>query len=98
MRALIADDDRIGVMMLTQALKGWNLEVITAADGSEAWSRLLDGPGVAMAILDWMMPGLDGPALCKLIRGHASLAQMYVILLTGRNGQGDVVAGLDAGA
>jgi len=97
MRVLVADDDRTTTMILAAALKRWNCEVTVAADGAAAWQYLTtQRPG--MAILDWMMPSVDGPTLCRQIREHEDLAGMYVLLLTSRDTRADLVAGLDAGA
>src|SRR5258708_35027800 len=98
MRALIADDDPIATAILCSALKRWDIEVTCAADGAAAWKQLADGPAPDLAIIDWMMPVLDGIEICRRIRQHASLAGMYVLLLTGRGSRADLVAGLDAGA
>jgi DNA-binding response OmpR family regulator len=97
-RALIADDDRLGVMMLARALERLGLEVTVAHDGNDAWRMLEQDGGFAMAILDWMMPGADGLELCRRIRRTDLLARMHVVLLTARDARADVVAGLDAGA
>jgi len=98
MRALIADDDPVTRAILIQALKPWNMEVTVATDGTEAWDALSSGPPPEIAIVDWMMPGLDGIELCRRIREYPALAGIYVILLTGRGSRMDLVAGLDAGA
>jgi sigma-B regulation protein RsbU (phosphoserine phosphatase) len=71
--------------------------VSLAHDGESAWS-LTQSQAPQLAILDWMMPALDGPALCRRIRQDATTAHMYLILLTSRDSRTDVVAGLDAGA
>ena len=97
-RALIADDDRVTTAILSEALRQWSVEVAVADDGQAAWELLGAGDGPALAIVDWMMPGIDGPELCRRIRQDPALAHMYVILLTGRRSREDVVAGLDAGA
>jgi phosphoserine phosphatase RsbU/P len=97
MRVLVADDEPMGALMLSRSLERWGLEVVVAQDGEEAWRIIQDG-GVAMAILDWMMPGADGPELCRRIRKDERHAHMHLILLTARNSRADVVAGLDAGA
>jgi DNA-binding response OmpR family regulator len=97
LRVLVADDDRTTTMILAAALQRWNCEVTVAADGAAAWEFLTTRrPG--MAILDWMMPSVDGPTLCRQIREHEDLAGMYVLLLTSRGSRADLVAGLDAGA
>jgi phosphoserine phosphatase RsbU/P len=98
MRALVADDDRIGATILSAALERWGLEVVLAQDGNEAWRIAQSEKDIAIAILDWEMPGLDGPEVCRRIRGDASLRRTYIILLTGRGNRPDIVAGLDAGA
>jgi len=98
MRALIADDDRATTEILSKTLQQWNIEVIVADDGNVAWDLLGGGDGPSLAILDWMMPGLDGPELCRRIRQDPLLAHMYLILLTGRDARADLVTGLDAGA
>ncbi len=98
MRALIADDDRATTEILSKTLQQWNIDVTVAHDGNAAWDLLGAGDGPSLAILDWMMPGVDGVELCHRIRDDSSLAHMYVILLTGRDSRADIVAGLDAGA
>jgi CheY-like chemotaxis protein len=97
MRALIADDDRIGTAILSRALANWNFEVAVAHDGEAAWD-LVRGQAPQLAIIDWMMPTLDGLELCRRIRLDPARAHMYLILLTSRDSRADVVAGLNAGA
>jgi CheY-like chemotaxis protein len=97
MRALIADDDRIGTAILSRALANWNFEVAVAHDGEAAWD-LVRGQAPQLAIIDWMMPTLDGLELCRRIRLDPVRAHMYLILLTSRDSRADVVAGLNAGA
>lgn len=97
MHVLVADDDRTTTMMLAAALKRWNCEVTVVADGAAAWEHLTTRQP-AMAILDWMMPSVDGPTLCRQIREDGDLAGMYLVLLTSRDSRADLVAGLDAGA
>jgi DNA-binding response OmpR family regulator len=97
-RALVADDDRVTRTILSRALRQWNIEVIAAGDGAEAWERLQGGAAASLAIFDWMMPRLDGIALCRRIRADPALSGMYVLLLTSRDDPDDLVTGLDAGA
>jgi sigma-B regulation protein RsbU (phosphoserine phosphatase) len=97
MRVLVADDEPMGALMLSRSLERWGLEVVVAHNGEEAWRMIQDG-GIKMAILDWMMPGADGPELCRRIRKDERHHHMHLILLTARNSRADVVAGLDAGA
>jgi CheY-like chemotaxis protein len=97
MRVLVADDDRVSRKILTHALEGWHFDVVEASDGEVAWSVLADGQST-IAILDWMMPKIAGPELCRRIRAEHASGRVYVLLLTGRGSRDDLVAGLDAGA
>jgi DNA-binding response OmpR family regulator len=98
MRAVVADDDRGTATIVTNLLKQANLEVAVAHDGNAAWELLTAAPTPALAIIDWMMPGVDGLELCRRIKGEASLAKTHVILLTAKNDQQDVVAAIQSGA
>jgi DNA-binding response OmpR family regulator len=98
MKILIADDDPVSAALLERTLTPANMEVTFARDGADAL-RLLREPGSpSLAILDWMMPFLDGPDVCRLLRGDTSRPNRYLILLTSRDAREDVVAGLEAGA
>jgi two-component system cell cycle response regulator len=97
-RAVIADDDPVTAAVLGRALQQLGIEVASASDGTTAWRLLTSGPAPQLAILDWMMPGLDGIEICRRIRHTPELAGMYVLLLTARASRADLVAGLDAGA
>jgi len=72
--------------------------VVVALDGLAAWDLVRTDPTPSLAIVDWMMPGIDGPELCRRVRQDPSRAGLYIILLTGRTSRADIVAGLDAGA
>jgi DNA-binding response OmpR family regulator len=98
MRVLVADDDRLTVAILTSALEDQGLEVTVARDGNQAWEVIGSDAQIGLAILDWMMPGLDGPELCRRIRRDERFSQLYVLLLTSRDSRADLVAGLNAGA
>ena len=97
MRVLVADDDAAFRRLLSSLLGKWGYVVTTASDGEEA-RRVLEGDQPpALALLDWMMPKLDGVALCRRLR-ESGIKPLYLILLTSRGQQEDVVEGLDAGA
>jgi two-component system cell cycle response regulator len=98
MRVLIADDDRGTTTILERTLQRWRLPVEVAHDGHAAWEMLCRASAPVLAIIDWMMPGIDGPQLCERIRRHPSLATSHVILLTARDARTDVITGLNAGA
>jgi sigma-B regulation protein RsbU (phosphoserine phosphatase) len=97
-RILIADDDRVSTMMLGRTLEKWDFEVVVSHDGTAAWQIIVGADPPALAIIDWMMPGLDGIELCRRIRATPLRHPLYVILLTARNSRQDLVAGLEAGA
>src|SRR5258708_3054738 len=97
MRILIADDENISRTVLSRTLQPWDHEVVAPADGTSRWTLMREKPP-AMVILDWMMPGLDGPTLCRRIRQDPALVHMYVLLLSARDSRHDLVAGLNAGA
>lgn len=97
MRVLIADDDKIATRILSAALQSWPFDVTVVHDGEAAWAHL-SGRRPKLAILDWEMPGADGPELCRRIRRTPDCAGTYVILLTAREGRANLVTGLDAGA
>lgn len=97
MRILIAEDDPISRCMLEATLKNWGYDVIVTSNGREAWQSLQqDDP--QLAILDWMMPGLDGVQVCRKAREAPSRERIYIILLTAKGEKDDIVAGLEAGA
>lgn len=98
MKILIADDDALSRAILRDMLSDWPGEVVFAADGVQAWEALQDPNPPRIAVLDWVMPGADGVELASrlLVRGDNPFT--YVVLLTGRDGDDDVVRALDAGA
>ena len=97
MRILIAEDDPVSRCFLEVALSKWDYEVISTRDGNEAWETF-QSETPPIAILDWMMPGLDGAEVCRRIRTVKTAFAPYLILLTAKSEKGDVVAGLEAGA
>jgi DNA-binding response OmpR family regulator len=97
-RALVADDDRITAEILSRTLRRWEFDVTVVCDGAAAWEHLRAAAPPTLAILDWMMPELDGPEVCRRVRRELPLANMYLMLLTARESRDDLVAGLDAGA
>jgi phosphoserine phosphatase RsbU/P len=97
-RVLIAEDDMVSRSVLETLLKRWGHEVVAAEDGQAAWEVLRCDDSPRLAILDWMMPGLDGTEVCRLVRALPRREPPYLILLTARDRKEDVVAGLESGA
>ncbi len=98
MRILIAEDDKSSRHILTALLSKWGHEVVACMDGEDAWSSLQADAAPQMAILDWMMPGLDGIDVIRRARELDLGKRLYLILLTGNTHKDDVVRGLEAGA
>ncbi len=98
MKVLVADDEAISRRILQVHFGKAGYEVILAADGEEAWEQLRRPDGPSLAVVDWMMPSLDGLALCRRVREQAREPYVYLLLLTGRGERADVIAGLEAGA
>jgi CheY-like chemotaxis protein len=98
MRVLVADDDRMQRLLLEATLRKQGYDPLPASDGAEALSLLSTVNAPSLAILDWEMPELDGPAVCRRLRARADAPALYVILLTARTGKSNMLQGLDAGA
>jgi DNA-binding response OmpR family regulator len=98
MKVLIAEDDMTSRKLLEGMLKKWQFEVVSTRDGHEAWAEFLTEDAPRLAILDWMMPGLDGVELIRRIRRQKARDPVYLILLTALAQSSAVVTGLDAGA
>jgi len=98
MRILIAEDDATSRRVLKVTLTKWGYDVISFCDGTEACRVLESGDAPDLVILDWMMPGMDGPEICARLRQSIPPAQNYIILLTTRDRKEDIISGLDAGA
>jgi sigma-B regulation protein RsbU (phosphoserine phosphatase) len=98
MRILIAEDDSVSRHILTTNLANWGHEVITSVNGLEALRASQEEDAPRLAILDWMMPGMEGPEVCRRIRELPATVPPYIILLTARQGAKEVVEGMQAGA
>lgn len=98
MKVLIAEDDPISRRVLEANLLEWGYDVIVASDGGEAW-EIIQQPGAPNLIIsDWMMPRMDGLALCQKIRGMKNSQYIYFIILTAKGDKKDIIEGLEAGA
>jgi two-component system, cell cycle response regulator len=98
MRVLIAEDDPISRRVLESTLGKWGYEVLVTCDGAQAFDALQGEDAPRLAVLDWMMPEMDGSTLCKHVREMDGGEYFYLILLTARQQKEDIIAGLEAGA
>ena len=98
MKILIAEDDLTSRLMLTGVLKKIGHDLIDTSNGHAAWAAMQRPDAPRMAILDWMMPGLDGLEVLRRIRGLKPDQPPYVIMLTTKGDKRDIVSGLEKGA
>jgi two-component system, cell cycle response regulator len=98
MRVLIAEDDPVSRRLLELKLQQWGHEVVATHDGDQAWQLLQQEGAPQLAILDWMMPGMDGIQVCREVRRRAEGQYTYLLLLTARGRKEDIVEGINAGA
>lgn len=98
MQVLIADDNLPSRQHLQGLVATWGFDVVSAGDGEEAWQVLQASPPPQLAVLDWMMPKIEGLELCRRARSEARLQSTYVIILTARDDPEDVLTGLEGGA
>jgi len=98
MKILVADDDQSIRRLLTSMLTDWGYEVTAASDGQEAWQIMMQPDSPPAGILDWNMPGFSGPEVIRHVRSIARSYTPYLLLLTAKDKQADIVEGLRAGA
>ena len=98
MKVLIAEDDMVSRRLLEATLSRWGYEVIVTHDGLEAWHVLQTADPPPLAILDWMMPGIDGVEVCRRVRQRAQEPYVYLLLLTTKGRKENIIEGLEAGA
>ena len=98
MRVLIAEDDVTSRHLLEVVLKKWEYDVVSVADGNAAWEVLQQDNAPRLAILDWMMPGLDGLEVCRRVREITTETPPYILLLTALDGRERLLSAFDAGA
>ncbi len=105
MRILIADDSIVSRHLLDATLRKWGYEVVVACDGVEAWNILQSPDAPRMVILDWVMPGLTGPEVCRRVRARTKESDgatkdnyTYILLLTSKSLKEDLIEGLESGA
>ncbi len=98
MKILIAEDDATTRLMLAALLRKGGYDVVETTNGAEAWDVLQKPDAPKMAVLDWMMPVMDGVDVCRRLRAMPTTDPPYLILLTSRDDENSIVEGLDAGA
>jgi len=98
MPALVAEDNPVFQSMLKSMLTRWGYDARVTCNGLEAWDAMQAEDAPRLAILDWMMPSMDGVEVCRRIRAAAREPYVYVLLLTARTESQDLVEGMEAGA
>ncbi len=98
MRVLIADDDSISLRLLEKTLERAGYEVTAVKNGRAAAVEMCHPEGPRLALLDWVMPELDGPDVCREIRKQRGQRHVHLVLLSSKNSKKDIVQGLEAGA
>ncbi|NTV48246.1 MAG: diguanylate cyclase [Geobacteraceae bacterium] len=98
MNILIAEDDAPSRFMLQSLLTKWGYDVTVAADGDEAWKILCDPVHPLLVILDWLMPGIEGPEIVRRLRMKEGNNPHYVIIMTSGTSENSLALALDSGA
>ena len=97
-RILLAEDEEHSRRVLSHYLQRWGFSVVTACDGLEALAALDAEEPPPLALIDWMMPGMDGIQLCEYVRSQGEKPYTYIILLTAKSDKDELATGLEAGA
>jgi diguanylate cyclase (GGDEF)-like protein len=97
-KILIADDEDGTRLKLETLLSKLGYEVVVARDGNEAWELLQRDDAPSLALIDWLMPGMDGVEVCRRVRQSAKVPYCYIVMLTVKGQKQDLVAGMEAGA
>lgn len=97
-RILIAEDHYVSRHLLERNLHNWGFDVVTAEDGEKAAEILESDEAPSLAILDWMMPKMDGVEVCTRVRRKTGRPYVYLVLLTAKSQKEEIAAGLEAGA
>lgn len=98
MEVLLAEDDAASQLILKSMLKSWGYTVITADDGNKAWQLLCEPGHPQLVLLDWMMPGIEGPEIVRRLRLREPDRLYYTIIITANNSKESAASALSAGA
>ena len=85
-------------MRLEKTLSEWGFDVETVVDGQAAWDRLCGENPPRLCLIDWLMPGMEGPELCRRVREKFPEDYFYLIILSAQQGVDNLIEGLTAGA
>src|ERR1035438_4736204 len=96
MRILVAEDNLVFQTVLQSMLTQWGYDVVVASDGEEAWCRLQHEQGPRLAILDWVMPGLEGIEVCRRVRASNRLRYTYILILPPKPGSENTIHSIGA--
>jgi len=98
LKILIADDEALSRRLLESTLERSGYEVIAVEDGKQALDQLCKPGAPRLALLDWVMPELDGPGVCRAVRARSDHPYVYMVLLTSKGSKEETVLGLESGA
>lgn len=98
MKVLVAEHDPAVLDLLEERLTQWGYEVVTCGDGADAWRVLQENDAPTLALVEWNLPGINGPKICQHIRELTARPYVYIILLTDERPKKDLLEGLEAGA
>ena len=98
MKALIAEDDAGTRRLLDRMLRKLGYDTVLCADGAAAWEVMQGAGAPSLALIDWLMPEMDGIELCRRIRARANVPYTYTLIISSRSERPDVVSGMNAGA
>ena len=98
LRVLIADDERISRTLLMRVVESWGYETVEADSGNKAWELLNQDEPPRIAIIDWMMPGIDGVEICRRLYQRSGKPLIYTILLTSKTDESALIYALEQGA
>lgn len=97
MKVLIADDELVYLKIVEKMICGWGYNVVKVSDGKQAWKLLESDSSIHIALLDWMMPGMDGLEICKLVRQREGMPYVALLIMSARDQQSDIDQGYLAG-
>ncbi len=98
MQVLAVDDNKSNCVLLGRYLKKWGYEPCLFTDSREAYELMLNTAEPLVALVDWMMPEMSGIDICEKIRAERPNFPLYIILLTAKSDENDIVKGLGSGA